>query len=173
MVRKRVVVLLNKRSQRAAVQSGHGHAERVASEQGSGTVSETGCLFCQIVAGRLPARIVREDANTVAFLDINPAADGHTLVVPRVHVRTLADADPGTAGTVFAAASEVARLLRVKLAAEGLTVVQSNERAGWQDVFHLHVHLIPRHMGDALTRPWEPRPGDGRQLDATLARLLG
>ena len=130
------------------------------------------CVFCQIVAGQLPSRVVREDEHTVAFLDLNPAAPGHTLVVPRRHVRTLAAADPDTAGAVFAAASHVARLLRDRMPAQGLTVIQNNERAGGQDVFHLHVHLVPRRRGDALRRPWTPQPGDPTQLDATWKRLL-
>ena len=138
----------------------------------NGVAQAPACVFCGVIDGVVPSRVVREDEHTVAFLDINPAAPGHTLVVPRLHVRTLAEADTATAGAVFAAASEVARLLRDQLAPDGLTVFQANERAGWQDVFHLHVHLVPRLHGDALTPPWVPEPGDPHQLDATLARLL-
>jgi histidine triad (HIT) family protein len=129
------------------------------------------CVFCQIVAGVCPARVVFRDEHAVAFLDRGSAARGHTLVVPRVHVRTLVEAPREVAGWVFAAASDVARLLTERLAPDGLTVVQSNERAGWQDVFHLHVHLVPRWEGDHLTRPWSPVRADSHALDAVHAEL--
>jgi histidine triad (HIT) family protein len=134
-------------------------------------VDTNGCVFCEIVAGVCPARVVLRDEHAVAFLDRGPAARGHTLVVPRVHVRTLAEAPREVAGWVFAAASDVARLLTERLAPDGLTVVQSNEHAGWQDVFHLHVHVVPRWDGDSLIRPWSPVRADSHVLDAVHAEL--
>lgn len=130
-----------------------------------------GCVFCEIVAGDCPARVVFRDKHAVAFLDRSPAARGHTLVVPTAHVRNLAEAPREVAGWVFAAASDVARLLTERLTPDGLTVVQSNEHAGWQEVFHLHVHLVPRWEGDGLTRPWSPVRVDSRALDAVHAEL--
>ena len=129
------------------------------------------CVFCRIAAGVAPARVVHEDEATVSFLDTSPAAPGHTLVVPRIHVVTLDEADPATAGSVMATASVVARLLRDRLAPDGLTLVQTNGRAGWQDVDHLHVHLVPRWAGDDLVPPWTPRRAADGHLDEVLAQL--
>ena len=98
------------------------------------------CLFCRIVRGEIPARIVREDEHTVAFRDIDPKAPTHVLVIPRVHVASLGEArDPALVGQVMLAAAEVA-------AAEGIaggyrTVINTGADAG-QTVHHLHVHVL-------------------------------
>lgn len=134
---------------------------------------ESDCVFCRIIAGTLPAHVVFADAHVVAFLDLAPAADGHTLVVPRVHCRNLLDAPADVAAAVMVGTQRVARLLVDSLGAEGVTVVQSNEAAAWQDVFHLHVHLIPRWAGDALVRPWTSPAGDPQRLDDVRRRLIG
>lgn len=101
----------------------------------------TDCLFCRIVARDIPARIVHEDADVVAFHDIAPQAPAHVLVVPRRHVASLADAGAGDRpllGTLLGAAAEIARR-------EGLdayrVVINNGEGAG-QSVFHLHLHLL-------------------------------
>jgi histidine triad (HIT) family protein len=124
------------------------------------------CLFCRIVAGELPSHRVREDARTLAFLDIAPATRGHALVVPRAHARDLhAMADEDLAACALAA-REVATLAREKLGADGVTVMQSNGAAAWQEVFHYHVHVIPRYAGDPLRRPWQGVEGPADDLDS-------
>jgi histidine triad (HIT) family protein len=106
------------------------------------------CLFCRIVRGEIPARIVREDEHTVAFRDIDPKAPTHVLVIPRVHVASLDEArDPALVGQVMLAAAEVA-------ASEGIaggyrTVINTGADAG-QTVHHLHVHVLG---GRKLTWP--------------------
>jgi len=131
------------------------------------------CVFCDIVAGTAPARVVHQDDRTVAFLDIGQAAPGHTLVVPRSHVRNLLDCPPDLACSVFAATREVARRLADRLHPDGITVFQANERAGWQDVFHLHVHVVPRWTEDALVPPWTSTgPTRDEVLDATLQKII-
>jgi histidine triad (HIT) family protein len=132
----------------------------------------TDCAFCSLVAGDLPARVVHESASTLAFLDTSPAAPGHTLVVPKVHVQDLMSAPPGVAGEVLEAAAEVARLLEARLPLAGVTLLQNNRRAGWQDVMHLHVHVVPRYDADALVRPWTPRRAKAKALDEVHAALV-
>ena len=129
------------------------------------------CVFCAIVEGRLPAHVVRSDERTFAFLDINPATSGHTLVVPRAHARTLLDLDPADASAMMAAAQSVALMLDRTLQPEGLTLFQANEPAGWQTVFHVHVQVLPRWSDDGLVPPWTPAPGDEAEL-AAGARLV-
>ena len=130
------------------------------------------CIFCAIVDGRAPAHVVRSDERTIAFLDINPATSGHTLVVPRTHARTLLDLDPADATSMMAAAQSVALMLDRALQPEGLNLFQANEPAGWQTVFHVHLHVLPRWAGDGLVPPWTVTPGDPDELAALAERIL-
>jgi histidine triad (HIT) family protein len=108
------------------------------------------CIFCAIAAKRAPAAIVYESDGALAFLDIHPVVEGHTLVIPKKHSRNLFDLDDASGAAVMHASRVVARALRAAYHADGLTVLQSNERAGGQDVFHYHAHLAPRFIGDGL-----------------------
>ncbi|MCA0307363.1 MAG: HIT domain-containing protein [Actinobacteria bacterium] len=101
------------------------------------------CLFCRIVAGEIPSKQVYADEHAIAFLDINPWHVGHTLVVPRRHVDDLLG-EPEALTEIAPAISATARLLVDRLAADGLNLLSSSGDAAGQEVFHLHVHLVPR-----------------------------
>lgn len=101
------------------------------------------CLFCSIVAGDVSSRQVYADEHAVAFLDINPWHVGHTLVVPRRHVDDLLG-EPEALTEIAPAISATSRLLTERLAADGLNLLASSGVAAGQEVFHLHVHLVPR-----------------------------
>ena len=103
------------------------------------------CIFCRIVAGDAPAERVLEDERTLAFLDIHPAGEGHTLVVPRMHAETIYDVSAEDWEAVWRMSRRVAQAIREAFAPEGLYVRQANGRLGGQEVMHLHVHLIPRY----------------------------
>ena len=105
------------------------------------------CVFCDIVAGKAPAVRVYEDADYVAFLDIRPFSRGHTLVVTRAHVADLVS-EPPMLARIGPAIDATARLLVERLEADGLNLVSSARSAAGQEVFHLHVHLVPRWNGD-------------------------
>jgi len=129
------------------------------------------CIFCQIVAGELPAEKVAEDEHTVAFMDINPWTRGHALVVPREHSRNLYDIAPQSLCHTMGAAKALAERMRDRLGAEGINLLNSTEPAAWQTVFHFHVHVIPRYGDDPLRLPGQPRqPGEGEL--AELAETL-
>ncbi len=117
------------------------------------------CIFCAIAEGKAPAEVVFEDEETLAFLDINPANPGHTLVIPRRHARNVYDLDEQTAAAVMKTAVRVAQAIKRALQPDGMNLVQSNERAGGQEIFHFHIHIIPRWYGDGLrlARPPEVR----------------
>ena len=129
------------------------------------------CLFCKIVAGELPATIVAEDERTIAFMDISPATRGHTLVIPRAHVRDLHAVDPDDLRAVAVAAQRLASRARDRLGADGVNLLNSNGAAAWQTVFHFHVHVIPRYERDPLRLPWVPGPGDMDEIKAAAAQL--
>jgi histidine triad (HIT) family protein len=133
--------------------------------------ADTECLFCRIVAGELPATKVAEDERTVAFMDINPGARGHLLVVPRAHARDLLEIGHEDLAAVAATAQRMARLLGERLGADGVNLLNSCGEAAWQTVFHFHLHVIPRYAGDPLRLPWIPGPGDPDEIAAAAAEL--
>ncbi len=108
------------------------------------------CIFCAIAAKRAPAALVYESPDALAFLDIHPITEGHVLVIPRKHCRNLFDIDDSCGKGVMHAARVVARGLKIAFNADGMNLFQSSERAGGQDVFHFHFHLLPRFNGDGL-----------------------
>jgi histidine triad (HIT) family protein len=130
-----------------------------------------GCIFCAIVAGEEPVHVIAESERALAFLDINPATEGHTLVIPRAHAADIWDLDAEDGAAVWSLVRDVANLLRDRLAPDGMTLLQANGRAGWQHVFHFHVHVLPRWDGDPLRGPWEMRSGDAAALAAMAERL--
>ena len=132
------------------------------------------CIFCAIVAGEVPARRVHEDEHAVAFLDQAPLHRGHTLVVPRRHVDSLLDGEPAMA-EIGSCVDATARLLVDRLDADGLNIVSSAGAAAGQEVFHLHVHLLPRHAdAPGLARLLGGRADVSEaDLDAVHARLTG
>ena len=132
----------------------------------------TDCIFCRIVAGEIPARIVREDERTLAFLDIAPAAPGHLLVIPRAHSSDLGQAEPEDAAACAVAAGDLARRLST-LGADGVTVMSAIRSAAGQTVFHTHLHVIPRRRGDRVLAPWAPGSLDDGEADELVRRLRG
>jgi histidine triad (HIT) family protein len=110
-------------------------------------------IFAKILRGELPSYKVYEDEGAFAFLDIMPRAPGHTLILPKAPARNILDADPDVLAHVMKVAQKIAKAAMTAFAAEGVTLQQFNESAGGQVVFHLHVHVIPRHAGVTLKAP--------------------
>jgi len=107
--------------------------------------SMTDCIFCKIISGDIPSNKVYEDEYTVAFLDANPNAPGHTLVVPKRHVVNIFDTDEETLSRTMAAIRKIAPAVRDGVDAHGVHVNSNHGTAAGQVVFHLHFHIIPRH----------------------------
>ena len=110
-------------------------------------------IFAKILRGEIPCFKVYEDAKTLAFLDIMPRSLGHALVIPKAPARTIFDISPEDLSAVMVVAQKIAKAAKVAFAADGLTISQFNEKAGGQEVPHLHVHVVPRHDGVALRAP--------------------
>lgn len=119
------------------------------------TAYETDNIFAKILRGEIPSHRVYEDEAVIAFMDVMPQGPGHTLVVPKASSRNLLDADPSTFGPLFMVVQNVARAVKRAFDADGVTVMQFNEPASGQTVFHLHVHVIPRFDG----MPLKPHSG--------------
>lgn len=114
------------------------------------------CPFCAIAAGRGPAREIMRTADVIAFLPDVPAVPGHTLVVPQVHVQDIWEVDQHTASMLADATRRVAAAVARATQAEGINIIQSNGVAAGQSVFHLHIHIVPRHIGDRMPELWPP-----------------
>lgn len=134
-------------------------------------MNDQDCIFCQIIAGEIPAQIIAEDEKTVAFMDINPATRGHVLAVPRQHARDLLEIEPADLGAVARMAQRVATRMPDRLGADGVNLLNSCGRAAWQTVFHFHMHVIPRYGGDPLRLPWTPGEGDPEEIQAAAEAL--
>jgi histidine triad (HIT) family protein len=104
-------------------------------------------IFARILRGELPKVTVYEDANTLAFMDIMPSVEGHTLVIPKEAAETILDLSPESAAAVMATTQKVARAVKKALDAPGIMLVQLNGTAAGQSVPHLHFHVLPREEG--------------------------
>jgi histidine triad (HIT) family protein len=129
------------------------------------------CIFCKIVAGDIPSTKVHEDERTVAFMDVNPGARGHLLVVPREHAADLHAISDEDLAAVARTARDMAAKAVDRLGAEGVNIIQNNGRAAWQTVFHYHVHVVPRWQDDPIHLPWTPTPGDEAEIEKTAEEL--
>ncbi len=129
------------------------------------------CIFCEIIAGNIPAAKVYEDEHVFAFMDIAPANPGHTLVIPKQHYRNIFDMPTEVGCRIMQATIPIANAIRIALNADGLNLFQSNEAAGFQTVFHFHLHIIPRWAGDPLRLPWQPSEGDMEEIGNIAAKI--
>lgn len=132
------------------------------------------CIFCQIVAKKIPAFRIYEDERSLAFADINPLAEGHVLVIPKNHTPNLMEITPGDLAAVHQASQKVAAALMKAFKPGGITVLQLNGLGANQVVMHYHVHLIPRNRPkDGLSiLEWEAKPGDMKAIDRMYKKLM-
>lgn len=136
------------------------------------------CTFCEIVAGRLPASVVAVSERSLAFCDLRQphaeAVGGHVLIVPRRHVETLAElTDAQDAGDLLLLAARVAAAMTAEFGPQGYSLWQSNGEAAFQEVPHVHLHLLTRQMSDGLLAiyPTLPEPESRERLDRMAERL--
>lgn len=134
--------------------------------------AESDCIFCKIIAGQIPSTKVAEDDETYVFMDINPAARGHALVVPKRHTKDITTIDPADLAVVVAKAQQIAKRAKDKLGADGVNLLNCCGSVAWQTVFHFHVHVIPRYADDNLIEPWKPGQGGDPEVIAAAADAL-
>ncbi len=135
------------------------------------------CIFCKIVAGEIPCTKVYEDDLCLAFMDIGPLADGHTLLIPKTHYEFLHEMPAEEAAHLGKHLPVLAKAVQEAMGAEGLNVLQNNGRISGQAVPHVHVHFIPRDRGDGLGYRWPAQEADfdrlKQQAEAIRAKLKG
>ena len=131
------------------------------------------CIFCKIVAGEIPCFKLFEDAETLAFMDINPANDGHALVIPKAHSPNVFEIAPEEFAAAARTAAKVAKAVNAAIQPDGINLMQANGEGAGQSVFHLHLHIIPRRNDDGLLFNWDPKPGDRARIAEIAERIRG
>lgn len=134
----------------------------------------TSCIFCEIVAGRADSTKVFEDETCLAFMDIRAINAGHVLVVPKTHAKDLADLSAEIGGRMFQAAQEIANaLMKSGVKCEGVNLMLAHKEAAGQEVFHVHLHVIPRYKGDNLKIRFDPfkKKPSRAELDQAAAQI--
>ena len=133
--------------------------------------TDPSCVFCKIVAKQIPATVVHEDAETLAFMDIGQVNPGHVLVALKAHAENVFALEDAQAAAAFRTAARVARAIRSAFSPEGLSVYQANGKPAGQTVFHLHVHLVPRHDGDGMALTWPVKNPPREKLEEHAAKI--
>ncbi len=134
-------------------------------------ISDPTCVFCKIVAGAIPSLKLLEDADTLAFMDINPGNDGHCLVIPKSHYATVFAITPEAFAATARTVIKVASAVNEALTPEGVNLLQANGPGAGQSVFHFHMHVLPRRRDDNLTINWTPQPGDPKRIAEIAERI--
>ena len=111
------------------------------------------CIFCKIIKGEIPSYKVAETEEAYAFLDIGPLSVGHTLVLPKKHIKNIFEADPKDLYPVLDLVQKIAALMKEKLPCDGVNILVNNGEAAGQSVHHCHWHIIPRFVGDGYKFP--------------------
>jgi histidine triad (HIT) family protein len=129
------------------------------------------CIFCKLAAGDIPSAKVFEDAHTIAFMDLGQVNPGHVLVALKRHTPTLLDCTPDEAAALMRTAHRVAHAVKAAFNPPGLTLLQANGKEGDQTVFHVHMHVVPRHGNDGIALSWPRKEPAFEVLQAYAQRL--
>jgi histidine triad (HIT) family protein len=130
------------------------------------------CLFCKIANGVIPCDKVYEDSYTLAFLDINPVSDGHTLVITKKHYKNIMEIPDDELSKLIISVGKVSKAVEKAMNADGINIIQNNNTAAGQAVPHIHFHIIPRHDSDGISicGHREKNPGDSKILAGKIIK---
>ena len=123
------------------------------------------CIFCKIVDKEAPAAVVYEDDVTIAFMDLGQVNPGHVIVAVKPHIQDIFALTDELAASFFQTAARIARAVKKAMQPEGVTLLQANEAVGFQTVFHLHLHVLPRHTNDGVKLTWPAKNPAPEELD--------
>ncbi len=138
-------------------------------------MGESECVFCKIAAGEIPAIKLYEDEAVVAFLDVGPLSDGHTLVIPKQHFEKLHECDAEVLSKIGGRIGKIAGAVVEAMGADGYNVLCNNGRAAGQLVEHVHFHIIPRNAGDGVFNRWpayEYKQGEAEEIAKKICAKL-
>lgn len=129
------------------------------------------CIFCKLANGVIPTASVYEDEDFRVILDANPASYGHMLVLPKQHFDNVYSMDEENLGKVYAVAAKMAKAAKEKLSCDGVNILQNNEEAAGQTVFHFHMHVIPRYERDGVGIGWTPKAFEKEIFDEIVEKM--
>jgi diadenosine tetraphosphate (Ap4A) HIT family hydrolase len=129
------------------------------------------CIFCKIVRKQAPASIVYENESVMAFLDIRPLNMGHTLVIPKDHYIDIFDTPADLLGQIHQVSRQISVAVKKATNSDGVSIIQQNGKAAGQDIFHIHVHVVPRFQGQVLPRFSELKEVERAKLDAMAEKI--
>jgi histidine triad (HIT) family protein len=129
------------------------------------------CIFCKIVRKQAPASIIYEDEAVMVFLDIRPLNMGHTLVIPKAHYVDIFDIPQNLLSQVHKVAKLVSFAVKKATSADGISIIQQNGKAAGQDIFHLHVHVVPRFEGQKLPHFSDLKEVERAKLDEMAKKI--
>ena len=129
------------------------------------------CLFCKIVAGKIPAEKIYEDEDILAFMDIGPISDGHSLVIPKHHCEWLHECPPEVLSKVASQLGKIAGAVSSAMNSDGYNILCNNGRAAGQLVKHLHFHIIPRNVSDGVFNRWPSYKYEDGKIEEISAEI--
>ena len=129
------------------------------------------CIFCKIVKKQAPASIIYEDETVMAFLDIRPLNLGHTLIIPKAHYVDIFNVPEDQLSQIHKVAKQVSLAVKKATNADGISIIQQNGKAAGQDIFHLHVHVVPRFEGQKLPRFSDLREVERAKLEEMAKKI--
>jgi len=129
------------------------------------------CIFCKLANGVFPTNTVYEDEDFRAILDLGPATEGHTLILPKEHADNLLELPDDIAAKALVTAKKVATMLKKKLNADGVNIVQNNGEVAGQTVMHFHIHVIPRYENDGQKIGWNPSEPSAEELKTICDKI--
>jgi histidine triad (HIT) family protein len=129
------------------------------------------CIFCKIVGKQAPSSIIYEDEAVMVFLDIRPLNMGHTIVIPKAHYIDIFDIPQTLLSQVYKIAKQVSFPIKKATAADGISIIQQNGKAAGQDIFHIHVHVVPRFEGQKLPPFHELKEVERAKLDEMAKKI--
>jgi len=129
------------------------------------------CVFCRIVKKIEQSWIVYEDDLVMAFLDTNPASEGHTLIIPKKHYETIYKIPERELKRIIVVTKKLAELYKSALGARAVNILHASGREAQQDIFHFHIHLVPRYKNDGLNLWYRAKPKVRAELDKTLQKI--
>ena len=129
------------------------------------------CVFCRIMAKQIPATVVHEDEETLAFMDIGQVNPGHVLVALKAHRENVYALDDRQAAAVFSTVARVARAVRAAFSPQGMSIYQANGKPAGQTVLHFHVHVLPRHEGDGMELTWPVKNPPREKLEDYASKI--
>ncbi|MCI8307148.1 MAG: HIT family protein [Lachnospiraceae bacterium] len=131
--------------------------------------AQTDCIFCKIISGEIPSRTVYEDDAYKAIMDVSPASRGHVIILPKTHVANIYEIPDDVAAGIMVVAKKIALAVKEAFGCDGVNILQNNEVAAGQTVFHFHVHVIPRYADDTVNIKWEQL--DDVDIDAACREI--